>query len=151
MNAKRRDLKFQSLSEVMPDVDRLLERGYTSVGNWTLGEVCNHLALMIQGSVEGFQYRAPWPLRKFVAPFVFRSLLKNRAMPECIKVSKSMLPKSNLDDRAEAEALRATIGYYQMQTGEPAEHPFFGKISAADWRSIHEIHCSHHLSFLQPA
>ena len=34
--AKRRTLAFDSLDQVMPEVDRLLE-GYTLGGNWTLG------------------------------------------------------------------------------------------------------------------
>ena len=42
MNASRRALTFESLDRVMPDVDRLLE-GHTTVGTWTLGQICNHL------------------------------------------------------------------------------------------------------------
>ena len=151
MNTKRRDLKFQSLSEVMPDVDRLLENGYTAVGNWSLGQVCNHLATTFQGSVEGFGHKVSWPLRKLVAPFFLRSLLKSRTMPEGIRIPKKVLPKPDLEPRAEAEALRAAIAFYQARAESLAEHPFFGKLSRADWTSIHEIHCSHHLSFILPA
>ena len=151
MNAKRRELTFQSLSDVMPEVDRLLEKGYTSAGTWSLGQICQHLASAIQGSVEGFDYKAPWPLRKIVAPFILRNLLKTRKMPEGIKVPKSMLPGPEHDDRAEAEALRAAIAYYQGHAEPLAEHPFFGKLNRTDWTNLHAIHAAHHLSFVLPA
>ncbi|MFI5459648.1 MAG: DUF1569 domain-containing protein [Isosphaerales bacterium] len=41
--AGRRELSFASLDEVMPDVERLLA-GHATVGQWSLGQICNHLA-----------------------------------------------------------------------------------------------------------
>ena len=59
--AARRALDFETLDRVMPDVDRLMERGYRSVGNWTLGQVCNHLAKSLAASVDGYpDVEAPW-------------------------------------------------------------------------------------------
>ena len=40
---ERRALSFTSLAEVMPEVDRLFQ-GHRTVGNWSLGQICNHLA-----------------------------------------------------------------------------------------------------------
>ena len=42
MNTKRRALSFATLDGVMPDVDHLLT-GHTTVGQWSLGQICNHL------------------------------------------------------------------------------------------------------------
>lgn len=49
MKASRRPLAFASLARVMPDVDRLLE-GHTTVGYWSLGQICNHLTQSLKGT-----------------------------------------------------------------------------------------------------
>ena len=53
MRVARRSLTFASLDEVMPDVDRLL-RGHTTVGNWSLGQICGHLAQGVDRTIGGF-------------------------------------------------------------------------------------------------
>ena len=47
----------------MPEVDRLLE-GHTTTGQWSLGQICNHLGTAMQYTVEGFPEQAPWLLRR---------------------------------------------------------------------------------------
>ena len=43
MTPGRRTLRYESLDEVMADVERLLE-GHTTVGHWSLAQICRHLA-----------------------------------------------------------------------------------------------------------
>ena len=59
MNANRRTLTYASLDEIPADVDRLLA-GHTTVGNWTLGQICNHLSGAVIASVDG----SPFPVRR---------------------------------------------------------------------------------------
>lgn len=148
--AERRALTFATLDRVMPDVDVLLE-GYTVAGNWSLGQVCNHLATSIRMSVEGYPSRAPWLVRKLVAPRVLRKILRSGRIPDGVKTPEPYVPKPGLDDRAEAEALRATLHLFAANTGPLAEHPFFGRLSPEDWTRLHCIHSAHHLSFVLPA
>ena len=51
MTKGRRLLTFRSLDEIMPEVDRLLE-GSTKVGNWSLGQMCLHLATVMRRVVD---------------------------------------------------------------------------------------------------
>jgi hypothetical protein len=44
MTPGRRTLGYESFEEVMPDVERLLP-GHTTVGDWTLAQICRHLAI----------------------------------------------------------------------------------------------------------
>jgi hypothetical protein len=147
--AERRTLTFARLDQVMPDVDRLFE-GHKTVGQWSLGMICNHLGTALQSSVEGFPGRAPWLVRKTIAPFVKRKILRTGQMTEGIKVPEAFLPKPGLDARAEAEALLVALRFYAARTGPLAEHPFFGRISRDEWTRLHCIHCAHHLSFVHP-
>ena len=145
----RRALSFSRLDEVMPDVDRLLD-GHRAVGNWTLGQVCNHLAWTIRLSVEGFPAKAPWIARVTVLRFVKRWVLSKGRIPAGGPLPKRFEPKSGLDDRAEAEALRATIRLFAAEAGPLAEHPYFGRLNVDEWNRFHCIHCGHHLGFLRP-
>jgi hypothetical protein len=44
MTRGRRTLGYKSFEEVLPDVDRLLQ-GHTTVGEWTLAQICRRLAI----------------------------------------------------------------------------------------------------------
>jgi hypothetical protein len=147
--AERRNLTYASLDRVMPDVDRLLE-GHTTVGNWSLGQICNHLATTIINSVEGFPLRAPWLLRQTIGRLKRRQVLGSGTIPTGVKLPERFLPKPGLDARAEAEALRAALMLYAANTRPPVLHPFFDQLSREQWTRLHCIHCAHHLSFVLP-
>ncbi len=147
---ERRTLEFARLSDVMPDVDRLLA-GHSTVGNWSLGQVCNHLAGAIQKSVDGYGVQAPWLIRATIGSVIKKKILGDRRIRSGIKTSEEILPKTGLDSRAEAEALRASITYYLTHPEPRAVHPFFGRMTGDEWDQLHCIHCAHHLSFVVPA
>lgn len=147
----RRTLRFGTLDDVMPEVDRLLNGGHRSIGNWSLGQICNHLSDAIRGSVEGgFPSMAPWPVRVTLGKVIKRRLLSTERMPEGVKLPEKYLPREGLDARAESEALRASISVLGQHTGPMADHPFFGPTSLDDWRRFHAIHAAHHLGFILP-
>lgn len=150
--ARRRHLSFSNLLEVMPEVDRLLT-GYDCGGQWSLGQACHHLATTMRYSIEGWPGLAPWPVRRSIGRVIGRRVLATGIMREGIKLPSGwgMIPHSDLDDRAEAEALRGAIQYYQCLVDALPEHPFFGRLSRNDWDRLHCIHCAHHLSFLHPS
>lgn len=144
----RRPLEFSTLSEVMPEVDRLLA-GHETVGNWNLGQICNHLSSAIIGSVDGYPYRLPWIIRKTVGPWIIRGIIRKRKFPTGIKASEKLIPKLGLDSRAEAEALRAAIWLFLSHTGPYASSPLNGPLTRETWEQFHYIHCAHHLGFVQ--
>jgi hypothetical protein len=149
--AKRRALHFDDVNQVMPEVDLLL-RGYSRGGNWTLAQVCHHLALILQGTVEGWRWRMPWIFRRTVGAIAIRRIFSSGKMPEGIKLNKELklMPESNLNDRAEAEFLRSALRVYGNSPGPFPEHPYFGLLTRSQWDRLHAIHCAHHLSFLWP-
>jgi hypothetical protein len=146
----RRTLEFARLDDVMPEVDRLLA-GYTPAGNWSLGQICSHLAETYRMSVEGFGVQAPWLVRSTLGRVFKKKVLRERQMKAGIKVPEKFLPKPGMDDRAEAESLRASIAYYLAHPETRALHPFFGRMTGDEWDRLHLIHSAHHLSFAVPA
>src|SRR4051812_5485418 len=106
--ANRRPLKFDSLDQVMPEVDQLLEEGHTLGGNWTLAQICQHLAGAMRLAVEGAPVKSPWIVRRTIGPWYMNRMLGRGEMPEGLKLREEwgLRPGADLDDRAEAEALR---------------------------------------------
>lgn len=145
--SKRRELRFEHVSEIMPEVDRLLG-GYRNLGAWTLGQICNHLAATFRYSIEGFPSSVPWIVRRTLGPLVLRRVLTKGRMPDRVPAPSSIRPATGLDDRAEAEALRASIRIFEEFLGPVPEHPFFGQVTKAHLAQLHAIHAAHHLSFL---
>src|SRR5262245_15913860 len=132
MGTARRSLTFASLEEVMPDVDRLL-RGHTTVGNWSLGQICNHLAQGINRTIDGFPKtaRAPWLIRKTVGGFLLRRMLRTGRFVEGMKAPAECQPAPGADARVEAEALRAALRRFAAHSGPLVEHPLDGAVSRA--------------------
>jgi hypothetical protein len=146
---KRRKLAFAGLGEVMPDVERLLA-GHTTVGRWTLGQICNHLATTIGMSMEGVPQKAPWLVRRTVGVLIRRLMLWRGRIPENVQVPRVYLPGPELDPAREANALRVALERFATFDGPFDEHPLAGPMTPAQWERFHCIHCAHHLSFAVP-
>ena len=148
--SRRRKLRFASLNEVMPDVERLLE-SHATVGRWTLGQIVNHLASAIRMSMEGTPEKFSWPVRRLFGPVARRLSFSLGWIPAGVRVQDIYLPRPGLDAAKEAEALRAAIERFQQFAGPFDEHPLLGRLSPTQWDWFHCLHCSHHLSFAWPA
>jgi hypothetical protein len=152
LKARRRSLTFASLDEVMPDVDRLL-RGHTTVGKWSLGQICSHLTQGIHFTIDGFprEVRAPWIIRKTMLRLLLWYILRTGRFPSGIWTPARYRPVPGVDAGVEAESLRAALQRLAAHSGPLTEHPLDGTVSRAVWERFHCIHCAHHLSFALPA
>jgi hypothetical protein len=59
----RHSLQFDNFDQVAQDLHLLQSQGYERGGNWTLGQICDHLAIFLRGSMDGFATRLPWLLQ----------------------------------------------------------------------------------------
>ena len=54
---ERRQLRFDSLDDIAAEVERLAAcRSIRAVGNWSSGQVLQHLALTMNNSIDGFAF-----------------------------------------------------------------------------------------------
>ena len=148
MNASRRALTFDSLDRVMPDVDRLLA-GHTTVGTWTLGQICNHLTTTLTWTVDGYPKLAPWFVRKTIGPLVLSPFSERAASPRessCPAVPARAGPRRV---RRGGSPSSRTLAFRRPL--RPAQRSPDGRPDpAADWERFHCIHCARHLSFALP-
>jgi hypothetical protein len=143
-------LDFRSVDEVIADLDALRAKGYRKAGNWSLGQACQHLAMMVRGSLDGFPGpRLPWVLR-LVGPFFVRRFIRQRRMPEGLRIPARYRPAADADDALQTQDLQELLRRFKSHTGPLHPSPVAGDLGYDTWRELHLVHCGHHLSFLHP-
>jgi hypothetical protein len=142
----RRELTFASLDGVMPEVERLLD-GHTTVGQWSLAQICRHLATSIRRTVGG----SPSTRERSDFDALRIRFFRSGRIPEGIEMpTPALKPPPGLDARAEADALGTAIAGLAQAEGPFPDHPLLGPLTAEEWRRFHAIHCAHHLGFALP-
>jgi len=145
---QRRDLRFTDLAEVMPDVHRLAQ-GHRTIGSWSLGQICQHLADSFVGSMEGFDLRHHRIKRFFLKKQMLKVAL-TKGIPRGWTVDPGLTPTPNAEVNAGIEVLSQAIDRYRAHRGELHAHPLFGIMPRDTWDRVHCVHCAHHLSLAVP-
>ena len=148
MTPGRRSLRFGGFGEVMPDVERLLE-GHATVGDWSLAQICRHLATVLRRVVD-LPASTPHDSSQWVREEQKRQVLESGQIPEGLPAPPEILPAETLGEREEAEGLRRAIAYYLAAPGPVIPHRLFGPLTRAEWDRLQLVHLAHHLSFATP-
>ena len=147
---ERRELEFGDFDEVLAEVQRLRSAGYTRAGQWNLAQICDHLAYFIEGSLDGYGFRAPWLLKVIFGGFIRRRILNTRRMKAGVPTPQTPLPPPETDEAEAVKRLETAIARFRQRRAEFRPSPFFGALSPEQWRTMHLVHCAHHLGFLLP-
>jgi uncharacterized protein DUF1569 len=148
MTPGRRTLRYGSLDDIMPDVNRLLD-AHTTVGNWSLAQICRHLATTMRRVVD-LPASTPYDLSLRVGEDQKRQFFDSGVVPEGIRTLPQLVPAETLNEREEAEGLRLAIAHYEGSPGPVVPHILFGFLTREEWDRFHCIHAAHHLSFAVP-
>ena len=146
----RRTVHYRDLADLVSDAENLAAGKVATLGNWTFGQILQHLTDGMNGAFTGFGFQAPWFVRTFVAPFVKNQLLTKGMSPgiQLPKRAESLLPADVPADVA-LQNLRSAVA--RMQSEVPtSRHPFFGRLAAQEWRSLSLRHAELHMSFVVP-
>jgi hypothetical protein len=147
---ERRRLRFDDFQAVNREVDQLLAHGYTRLSNWSLGQMCEHLAIVLERAVDGFPSMLPAPVRWIIRWVALKKILRHEQMSRSITAPKYMMPGDAVEDRDGVERLKAAILRFQAHTGPYHPSPAFGELSNNEWRDTQLWHAEHHLSYLHP-
>jgi len=144
-----RELHFDDLNAAAEEARSLLNSGYNRHGNWSLGQICRHLTLVQDPSVDGYP---KWmSLFAFLRPVMRRILLPkvlSGDSPRGIRTVSMFVPPTDLDDAREVEAFAASVVRFYGHLGDYAPHPAFGRLPSERIEQIHAEHAAHHLRFL---
>ncbi|TWU44744.1 hypothetical protein Poly51_57930 [Rubripirellula tenax] len=146
-----RELHFDDLNAAVQEARSLLQSGYNQNGNWSLGQICRHLTLVQDPSVDGYP---KWmSFFAFLRPVMRRTLLPKVLSvdsPRGIRTASMFVPPADLDDAGEVEAFAASVDRFYAHVGDYAPHPAFGRLPRERIEQIHSAHAAHHLRFLVP-
>jgi hypothetical protein len=153
--APRRSLRFSSIDEALAEIDRIVvaENAGTlrATGNWTAGQVFNHIATWLNFTWEGFppSVNPPW----FVCAIL--RLMRKRYIykPTGAGVKIPGLPGGTLAFEpisTEEGARKLKAALMRLKSGEPAKHhsPAFGPMTEEQRVQFQLRHCELHMSFL---
>jgi hypothetical protein len=145
-----RQIQFERLDEAVLEAYSLLESGYERCGNWSLGQICRHLILVQDPSIDGYPRWMSFfaPLRPVLRWWLLPKLLQVDS-PRGIRTSNVFMPPNNVDDRAEVECFSQSVARLNEHTGDFAPHPAFGRLPRDQILQIHAAHAAHHLRFLK--
>lgn len=159
--AIRRTLNFSNLSQVLEDVDRLVDGGYQQTGQWNLTQTCQHLTDWIRFPVEGFPTQ---PLlmrtvlaimRNTIAKSQFKRMLASDTMrPGLPTMPATVYAAKSLEDETEmhraAELFKIKVRQFIDHQEGVHSSPLYGAMDKSTAEHLQRIHCAHHLSFLVP-
>ena len=127
----------------------LLDTGYTKHGNWSLGQVCRHMSLTVDASIDGY----PWwmslaaPIRPLVRWLMLPKLLRGDS-PAGLKTAPLFVPPGDISDADEVAVFAKSVKRLREHDGYLYPHPGFGKLAPDLLEQFHAAHAAHHLGFL---
>jgi hypothetical protein len=152
--AGRRTLRFESIDQVMADVDRLAEAERAGrlrwLGNWTLGQTLAHLAAWAEYGYTGSPLKVPffikWILRLRKRTFLYRPMRAGVKIPgveggtlatDAVPLDEGLGRFRRVMERLKAEA-------------PTAPSPVFGSLTHEESIAMNLRHAELHLGFLIP-
>lgn len=147
----RRTLRFNSLAEAIADAESLVANPCRTVGNWTPGQILDHLAKTVRIMFDGPHIPAPWFVRTIIAPFLKKNFISGSISPgfQFTPQMAAFRPDDNADAKAALEEFRKQFSRLEREA-PTAPNPFLGKLTHEEWIGSMLRHCELHLSFLVP-
>jgi hypothetical protein len=151
--AGRRELSFNSIDELLAECERIAAAERTGqlqcLGNWTVGQVFNHLATWAEFAYKPNPLKPPLPIKLILR------MMKTRFIRGPMKVGAHIpnvdggtLGTETCSTEDGLNRLRAIMT--RLTAEQPSEpNVIFGRLSHEEWISMHLRHAELHLSFLK--
>lgn len=149
--AGRRQLKFNSLDDILADAERCASENYRPLGNWSAAQIFEHLARVMNGTIDGLPFTVPWIVRMVLKLFKRRFI--NGPMSPGFTLptkAKSIVPEPIETTDQALNHLRQAIARLK-QTDQRAPSPAFGVMTLEESDRLQMTHAEMHLSFLVPS
>lgn len=148
----RRTLHFADFNQLLADAELVATRPSRTIGNWSVGQILDHLAVAANCPFDGFgDFKASWFTRRIIVPFIKNSLL-TKALPAGVKLpadATSLMPQPDVSPEVGLERLRQALGRFSRETPSH-DHPVFGALAMQEWVALALRHAELHLSFVIP-
>ncbi len=144
----RRTLRFNTLDEMLAEADALAAGPTQVLGNWSPGQIFEHLArgytLPLDGVVLPVPFYVRWGARLMLGHFLRNGLPAGLKLTG--KSAEALVPDATATEAGLAD-LRNAIARWKAKTTIP-RHSVFGAVSDEQWTQIQLRHAELHMSFL---
>jgi Protein of unknown function (DUF1569) len=147
----RRQLRYESLDDLLRDADRVATGNSRTLGNWTLAQIFDHLAHWFRMAVDGTDVQAP----RWVQFILWQWRKRSLSMPSKpgfkipARLESELLPEERLPTDQCLQHLHSAVSGFRAAS-EFAPHPAYGQISRDDWHQLALRHAEMHMSFVVP-
>ncbi len=141
----RRKVRYESLDELLADAQRLSETEVCALGNWSQGQIYEHLARSFNSSIDGVGFSLPAPVRWLMSLLMKQKYLK-KEVPAGFKTTDQFMPGETSVEEGLSSLQRAIAR--QKQESRRTSHPVFGDIGREGWNDFNLRHAEMHMSFL---
>lgn len=145
-----RELRFDTIDQVRLEVEQLRRAGYERAGQWDLAQACDHLAYLMEGSLDGFTIQVAWLIRARFGWAVLHRILPQKKTKPGVPAPQENIAPPNSAEAAAVERFCQVVRRFEAQQGDDHASPLFGYLTRGPWRELHLIHGAHHLGFLRP-
>ena len=142
----RRTVRYESYDDLLRDAERIGSNpNVTTLGNWSPGQIFQHLAGSIESSIDGTGFKLPWPMRVVFSLLMKRKFLHG-VLPAGFKAPSNFQPQP-IDTALALDNLRKAIDRMNSESKREM-HPAFGNITREEWDLFNLRHCELHMSFI---
>ena len=149
---ERRSLHFESVDEILAEVERLVQRQVRTSGRYSFAQILEHLARVLD-IVTGHRPGPHVPLVLRGAARLARSLVINRPMKPGLKLPSAaqaaFWPEDSVELSQSLPHFREALDRFVHAESLPT-HPVFGDLTRVQHERLQCRHCELHLSFVHP-
>ncbi|MDB5335110.1 MAG: hypothetical protein JWN70_729 [Planctomycetaceae bacterium] len=148
----RRKLHFADFSQLLADVDYVATHPCHTLGNWSVGQILDHLAVAANAPFDGFGgFKASWFTRNLIVPFVKNNLLTKpmKAGFQMPKEATAMFPSADVTPQVGYSRLKQALARFSSELPK-FPHPVLGDLAFQEWVAVTLRHAELHLSFIIP-
>jgi hypothetical protein len=148
----RRELHFSSMQDIQADIE-YLDSGDPprTSGNWTAGQIVQHVTTLIQLSIDGFpEARLALPLR------ILGRLMRGRILDNPLRSGLTFPKKFDFLAPTPGISWEEAVAYFSETMARLAAEkmtavsPVTGRLSHEQWVQFHCRHAEMHFSFMHP-
>jgi len=150
--AGRRTVSYQNYDELLADAESLAGQEVETLGNWSYPQIVDHIAIALEGSIDGLPFRAPWPMRVICKLFLKRKFLDETLSPGFqipASAKAKVYPQESKTLEAAMDHLRHAIERCKNEP-ERALHGALDELSTEEWDRFSLRHAEMHMSFARP-
>lgn len=154
--AQRRDIRYQEFADISEDMDRI-EAAHragtmTTTGNWSAGQVFDHIAILMECAIDGFPTKAPAPIRWVSILFFKKKALSGSTLPAGFKLpagASFLIPADSVTFDSGLARLRKVLSRVEAGEQFTQPSPILGRMTQDEWIRLQCSHAALHMSFIR--